>query len=63
MTRLRTVAAGAAVVAAAAVSAWALAFPQNSLSATLIRAVTDCSAVVALGLSAVPMFDTERYRR
>jgi putative copper resistance protein D len=63
VTRLRTVAAGAAVVAAAAVSAWALAFPQNSLSATLIRAVADCSAVVTLGLAVVPMFDTDRYRR
>jgi putative copper resistance protein D len=61
--RLRTVAVGAAVVAATAVSAWALAFPQNSLSDTLIRAVADCAAVVTLGLAVVPMFDTDRYRR
>jgi putative copper resistance protein D len=54
---------GAAVVVVAAVSAWALAFPQNSLSATLIRAVADCSAIVTLGLAIVPMFDTDRYRR
>jgi putative copper resistance protein D len=63
VTRLRIVAGGVAVVAMAAVAAWALAFPQNSLSATLIRAVADCSAVVALGLAVVPMFDTDRYRR
>lgn len=61
--RLRMVAGGGAVVALAAVAAWALAFPQNSLSATLIRAVADCSAVVTLGLTVVPMFDAGRYRR
>jgi putative copper resistance protein D len=61
--RLRTVGAGGAVVAAAAGSAWALAFPQNSLGDTLIRAVADCAAVVTLGLAVVPMFDTDRYRR
>jgi putative copper resistance protein D len=63
MTRLRPVAVGAAVVVAAAVAAWALTFPQNSLSGTLIRAIADCSAVVTLGLAVVPMFDTARYRR
>lgn len=61
--RLRIVAAGTAVVAATSVLAWALAFPQNSLSDTLIRAVADCSAVVTLGLAVVPAFDTGRYRR
>ncbi|WP_242453376.1 CopD family protein [Mycolicibacterium sp. P9-64] len=63
MTRLRIVAAGVAVIVASAVAAWALASPQNSLSATLIRAVADCSAVVTLGLAVVPMFDADRYRR
>jgi putative copper resistance protein D len=63
VTRLRIVVAGVAVVVAAAVAAWALALPQNSLSATLIRAIADCSAVVTLGLAVVPMFDTDRYRR
>jgi putative copper resistance protein D len=63
VTRLRIVAAGVFVVTASAVAAWALASPQNSLSATLIRAVADCSAVVTLGLAVVPMFDTDRYRR
>jgi putative copper resistance protein D len=54
---------GAAVVVTAAVAAWALALPQNSLSDTLIRAIADCSAVVTLGLAVVPMFDIARYRR
>ena len=56
VTRLRP-AVGAAVVVAAAVLGWALAFPQNSLGGTLIRAIADCSAVVTLGLTMVPMFD------
>ena len=63
MTRLRTAAAGGAVVVTASVAAWALAYPQNSLSSTMIRAVADCAAVVTLGLAVVPMFDTGRYRR
>ena len=63
VTKLRTVAAGVAVVIAAAVCAWGLAFPQNSLADTLIRAVADCAAVVTLGLAVVPMFDVDRYRR
>jgi putative copper resistance protein D len=61
--RLRTVLAGGAVVIAAAVSAWGLAFPQNSLADTLIRAVADCAAVVTLGLAVVPMLDVDRHRR
>jgi copper resistance protein D len=61
--RLRTVLAGGAVVIAAAASAWALAFPQNSLADTMIRAVADCAAVVTLGLAVVPMLDVDRYRR
>lgn len=63
LTRLRTAAGGGVVVAVASVSAWALAFPQNSLGTTLIRALADCAAVVTLGLAVVPMFDTGRYRR
>jgi copper resistance protein D len=63
VTRLRVVAASAAVVVVTAVAAWALAFPQNSLGATVIRAVADCAAVVTLGLAVVPMFDDARYRR
>lgn len=42
--------------------AWALARPQNSLAATLVRAVADGTAVVTFGLAAVPMLDIERYR-
>jgi putative copper resistance protein D len=44
------------------VVAWALARQQNSLAATLVRAVADGSAVVAFGLAAVPMLDVDRYR-
>ncbi|BBY81378.1 copper resistance protein D [Mycolicibacterium pulveris] len=55
-------AGGALVVAAAAALAWALAYPQASLTETLVRAVSDCAAVVALGLAAVPMLDGDRYR-
>ncbi len=62
MIRRRAVAGGVAIVAAVSVAAWALASPQNSLGATLVRAVADCAAVVALGLTAVPMLDVTRYR-
>ncbi|MCV6980002.1 CopD family protein [Mycolicibacterium pulveris] len=62
VTRCRAVAGGALVVAAAAALAWALAYPQASLTETLVRAVSDCAAVVALGLAAVPMLDGDRYR-
>jgi putative copper resistance protein D len=56
-------ACGTLVVAAASVVAWALAYPQGSLSVTLVRAVADCAAVVCLGLAVLPMLDDERYRR
>jgi putative copper resistance protein D len=56
------VAGGVLVVVAASVAAWSLASAQNALAATLVRAVADCAAVVTLGLTAVPMLDTERYR-
>ena len=62
MTRQRAVAGGALVVAVSAAVAWALAWQQNSLAATLVRAAADVSAVVALGLTAVPMLDIDRYR-
>jgi putative copper resistance protein D len=62
VTRLRTAAGGALVVAAASVTAWALAYPQGSLTATLVRALADCSAVATLGLAVVPMFDDDRHR-
>ena len=60
MTRQRAVAGGALVVAVSAVLAWALA--QTSLALTLVRAAADGSAVVTLGLAAVPMLDIDRYR-
>jgi copper resistance protein D len=62
VTRQRAVAGGAVVVAAAALGAWLLARQQNSLAGTLVRAVADGSAVVTLGLAAVPMLDVDRYR-
>jgi putative copper resistance protein D len=62
VTRQRAVAGGAVVVAASAVVAWSLALQQNSLAATLVRAVADGSAVVTFGLAAVPMLDVDRYR-
>jgi copper resistance protein D len=62
VTRQRTVAGGALIVAASAVLAWALARQQNSLAVTLVRAAADGSAVVTLGLAVVPMLDIDRYR-
>ncbi len=62
VTRRRALAGGALVVAAASVAAWALVYPQNSLTVTLVRAVADCAAVISLGLAVVPMLDGERYR-
>ncbi len=52
----------ALVVAGASGIAWALTYPQSSLPVTLVRAVSDCAAVVCLGLAVVPMLDDERYR-
>ena len=63
MRRSAALAGGTLVVAAASVVAWALAYPQSSLSVTLVRAVADCAVVVCLGLAVVPMLDDERYRR
>jgi copper resistance protein D len=62
VTRQRAVAGAAVVVALSAVVAWSLAGRQNSLAATLVRAVADGSAVVTFGLAAVPMLDVDRYR-
>jgi putative copper resistance protein D len=63
VTRWRTAAGGAVVVAAAAVLAWAIAYPDSQLGPTLTRAVVDVAAVVTLGLAVVPWLDVERYRR
>ena len=62
VTKLQAVACGVLVVAATSVAAWSLGAPGNSLPATLVRAVADCAAVATLGLAAVPMLDTGRYR-
>lgn len=63
MTRSRTLIGGALVVVAAALLAWLLAYPQNPLGDSAVRAVADCVAVVTLGLAVVPWLDVERYRR
>lgn len=63
MRRSAALAGGMLVVVAASAAAWALAYPQSSLSMTLMRAVADCAAVVCLGLAVLPMLDDERYRR
>jgi copper resistance protein D len=60
--RPRVLAGGALVVVAASVAAWALVYPQSSLTMTLVRAVADCAAVISLGLAVVPLLDGERYR-
>jgi putative copper resistance protein D len=56
------VAGGAVVVVVASLAAWSLAGQQDSLATTLVRALADGSAVVTLGLAAVPMLDIDRYR-
>jgi putative copper resistance protein D len=60
--RVRVAVGGALVVLAAAATAWALAYPQSSLSATSVRAIADCAAVLTLGLAVVPMLDNDRHR-
>ena len=62
MTRQRVVAGALLVVAISAALAWALGRPRNSLPLTAVRALADGSAVVTLGLAAVPMLDIGRYR-
>lgn len=62
MTRGRALACGVLVVAAVSLAAWSFAYPQNSLAGTLTRALTDCAAVITLGLAALPMLDIDRYR-
>jgi copper resistance protein D len=60
--RRRAVAGAAVVVVVASLAACSLARQQNSLTTTVVRALADGSAVVTLGLAAVPMLDIDRYR-
>jgi copper resistance protein D len=60
--RWSPVAAAILVVAAAALAAWALAYPAASLADLGVRACTDVAAVLTVGLSAVGWFDIERHR-
>jgi putative copper resistance protein D len=62
MNRLRAATLGALCVGVAAGVAWGLAYPQNSAALSVVRAVSDIAAVIALGLVVVPAFDVERYR-
>lgn len=62
MTRRRTVAVGVVLAAAATGLAWALAYPQQSLTLAAVRVLADCAAVLTLGLTVVPMLDGERHR-
>jgi putative copper resistance protein D len=60
--RWRTAAAAAAVLAAASVATWALAYPHGSLAVTLVRSLADCAAAATLGLAVAPGLDTHRHR-
>ncbi len=52
----------AAVVAVAVLLAWAMARPVMPIAVTAVRAVADIAAVVALGLSVVPLLEEDRRR-
>jgi putative copper resistance protein D len=56
------VATAGVVVVTTAVAAWSLAYPQNPLGTSLIRACADVAAIVTLGLALVPRLDDERFR-
>ncbi|KWX21272.1 copper resistance protein CopD [Mycolicibacterium wolinskyi] len=58
----RAAAGAALVLAAASAAAAALSYPQNQLAGALVRTVADCAAVVTVGLAAVPMLESARYR-
>lgn len=58
----RVVACGVLIVTVTCAAAWALAYPQSPIEGALVRALADCAAVVTVGLAAVPMLDTARYR-
>ncbi|MEO3759902.1 CopD family protein [Mycobacterium sp. B14F4] len=62
MTRRRAVAAGSLLAVAAAVAAWAVAYPQAALTPTVVRTVADCAAVLCLGLAVLPILDDPRHR-
>ncbi|MDX1889531.1 CopD family protein [Mycolicibacterium sp. 050158] len=62
MNRLPAAILGALCVGVAAGVAWGLAYPQNALAPSLVRALSDGAAVAAFGLAIVPAYDVERYR-
>ncbi|MCH9666857.1 MAG: CopD family protein [Actinomycetia bacterium] len=63
MTHRRAVTGAVLVVASACVLAWALAYPAASLTPALARAVSDGAAILTMGLAAIPVLDTGRYRQ
>ncbi|WP_460354894.1 CopD family protein [Mycobacterium sp. ZZG] len=62
MIRGRAVTGGLLVTAAGCVAAWALAYPSAPLAGAAVRTLADAAAVVALGLTAVPVLDGARHR-
>lgn len=54
--------AGVLVVLAASAAAWALAYPDGSVLATVLRAVCDGAAILTLGLAVAPLLDDDRHR-
>jgi copper resistance protein D len=62
VTHRNTVAAGLVIAVAAAGAAWAAAYPQGALTATVVRTLADCAAVVSLGLGLLPLLDGDRHR-
>lgn len=62
MNRLRAATLGALCVGGAVAVAWALAQPENSPLQSVVRAVSDGTAVVTLGLVVVPAFEVGRHR-
>lgn len=61
MTR-RVVAGGLLLVTAASAVAFALVYPQGAVTGPLVRALADITAVGTVGLAAVPLLDTMRFR-
>jgi copper resistance protein D len=62
VSRRRAAVGGVAIVLVASAAAWALAYPQAALAATVTRALADCAAAATLGLAVVPTLDAGRYR-
>lgn len=62
MTTWRHIVGAFAVLVAASVTGWALAFPQSSPAATSVRALADGAAVLTFGLALVSKLDDPHFR-